>query len=332
MGRTDVLLTSAVDNAKAAVTRAHRYDPDLHPEFALFCEYFGTAPLAMRPGKPKDKNLIENALGVFWRWARRRVNERRCYSLGELNEYLIELANIFNDRIQRKYGVSRRAKFEGGEREKLLPLPAGVYSYGEWKKATAHPDCHIQVIKNFYSVPYQLRGKELDVRISSAIIEIYSALDCVARHIRAPANQYGRYFTNHQHLPEAHRAMLEHTPQHCLEEARTIGTATELIVESYIKEARHPLMYLRRAQGLLRLAKRYSRDELEHACTIILSIGATAPRLNDIEGIIKRNLYAQVEQPQPLRRKDNPFLRGQKTWSLNINLKGEKIEHSRSYN
>ena len=57
--------TTAVDNAKAQVTRAHRYDADINPEFFRFAEHFGTAPLAMRPRKPKDKNLIENALGCF---------------------------------------------------------------------------------------------------------------------------------------------------------------------------------------------------------------------------------------------------------------------------
>jgi len=72
-----VPLTTAVDNAKATVHRPHRYDPDLNKEFAHFCEHFGTAPLAMRPGKPKDKNLIENSLGVFWRWARRFLRDRR---------------------------------------------------------------------------------------------------------------------------------------------------------------------------------------------------------------------------------------------------------------
>jgi transposase len=62
-----VPLTTAVDNAKTLVGRAHRYDPDIHREFSHFAEHHGTAPLAMRPGKPKDKNFIENALGVFWR-------------------------------------------------------------------------------------------------------------------------------------------------------------------------------------------------------------------------------------------------------------------------
>ena len=145
-----VPMTCVIDNAKTLVTRAHQYDPDLNKEFALFCAFHGTAPIATRPAKPKDKNLIENALGVFWRWARLRIRGRTFFSLGELNLFVKELADDFNARIQRKYGLSRRQKFEHGEREKLLPLPVQNYRYGEWKLAKLHPDCHIQIEMNFY--------------------------------------------------------------------------------------------------------------------------------------------------------------------------------------
>ena len=327
-----VPLTSAVDNAKASVTRADRYDPDLNPEFALFCEHFGTAPLAMRPGKPKDKNLIENALGVFWRWARRRINERRCFSLGELNEYLSSLADEFNERIQRKYGVSRRTKFNGSEKEVLLPIPSTAYSYGEWKKAIPHPDCHIQVGKNFYSIPYQFRGRDVEVRIGSSLVEVFVDLKCVARHLRAHPNQQGNYITRNEHLPETHQAMREQTPQYCIDEARKIGPATELIIDSLITSARHPLMLLRRAQGILRLAKRYSNAELESSCLVVLNIGSSSPRLKDIEGIIKNNVEEHQGSITPINRKTNPFLRGQKTWKTSQLLAGEINECSRSNN
>src|SRR5690606_35076927 len=113
--------------------KAHRYDPDINKEFMHFCEHYGTAPIATRPKSPKDKNIIENALGVFWRWADRRIRNRTFYSIGELNTFLRELADEFNVRIQRKYGLSRRDKFEQGEREKLLALPASTYRCGIWK-------------------------------------------------------------------------------------------------------------------------------------------------------------------------------------------------------
>lgn len=309
-----VPLTSAVDNAKAAVNKAHRYDPDINQEFAYFCGHHGTAPLAMRPRKPKDKNLIENALGVFWRWARRLLRAKTFFSLGELNAYLLQLADDFNARIQRKYGISRRQKFEEGERAKLLPLPVTSYLYGEWKRAKVHPDCHIQVEKNFYSVPFQLRGKEVDVRKTTALIDIYSSLECVARHIRAHPNTMGQHLTKDGHLPEAHRALREATPQHAIDEAADVGCATEAVIRSLIEGARHPLMYLRRVQGILRLVKRYSKADLERACTTLVAIGTQLPRLNDVEALIKNNRDPKSAPVIPLKRQPNPFLRGQDSW------------------
>lgn len=309
-----VAQTTAVDNAKALVGRAHRYDPDIHREFSHFAEHYGTAPLAMRPGKPKDKNMIENALGVFWRWARRRLVSRQFYCLGDLNDFLQELADTFNDRVQRKYGQSRQQKFEAGERGKLLPLPSSHYSYGEWKVAKVHPDCHVQVIKNFYSVPYQFRGKEVSVRITDGLVEIYSDLECVARHLRIQAVVAGQYRTVDSHLPESHRALREATPQMALAHAHDIGFATETMVRSLIEEARHPLMYLRRVQGILRLEKRYSKAALENAAKILVEAGATMPRLNDVEAIIKNNVGTKSAALLTIRRGPNPYLRGQISW------------------
>lgn len=309
--------TTAVDNAKALVNRAHRYDPDIHREFSHFAEHYGTAPLAMRPGKPKDKNFIENALGVFWRWARRQIAARQFYSLGDLNDFLRELADAFNDRVQRKYGQSRLQKFEAGEREKLLALPHCSYSLGDWKVAKVHPDCHIQVAKNFYSVPYQFRGKEVEVRISEGLVEVFANLECIARHLRIQAVVAGQYRTVENHLPDAHRAMREATPQMALAQAEQVGVATLGIVRPLIEEARHPLMYLRRVQGILRLERRYSREALEKACETLGLAGIKAPRLRDVEGIIKCNLDSRSAAILPMRRGPNPYLRGQMSWRHN---------------
>lgn len=306
--------TSAVDNAKAAVNKAHRYDPDIHREFAYLCEHFGTAPLAMRPGKPKDKNLIENALGVFWRWARRRIRDKTCYSIGELNEFVLLLVSDFNNRIQRKYGTSRREKFAEGEKSKLHPLPDAAYSFGTWKVAKVHPDCHIQIGKNFYSIPHQERGKSLDVRITATMLDVYSDLNCVARHLVAPSRTMGKYITQSKHLPESHIALRESTPQNAIEDAACIGPATELVVKSLIEEARHPLQHLRRVQGILRLAKRYSAASLERACTTVIEIGSQTPRLSDIEALIKSNLDPKAASIIPIQRHPNPYLRGQDAW------------------
>jgi len=187
-----VTSTIVFDNAKAQVTKAVNFDPEINSEFSLFCDNYNIAPIAARPGQPKDKSLIENSLGVFWRWAWPQIRKKEFFSLQEINAELASLAETFNSRIQKKYGLSRRQKFESFEKSKLKPLPAQTYESGVWKKVKVHPDCHIQVNYNFFSVPYKYRGQELNIRISKQCLEVYSGLERVAIH-RIPLNNRGRY-------------------------------------------------------------------------------------------------------------------------------------------
>jgi hypothetical protein len=194
-------------------------------------------------------------------------------------------------------------------------MPERNYRYGEWKQAKLHPDCHIQLELNFYSAPYDLRGKVMDVRVSQSLVEIFYDLDRVAVHSRAIGNTRGRYFTMKEHLPPAHVAMLDATPQMLLEQAEDIGPATKSIVDQLINGADHPLTYMRRVQGILRLGKRYSKPALERARGKVQGIGVENPKLKDIEAIITSNLSPNSADIIPMRKKPNQFLRGQSNWS-----------------
>jgi transposase len=310
-----VPLTTAFDNAKAAVTKAHRYDPDINPEFAMFCEHFSTAPLAMRPGKPKDKNLIENALGVFWRWARRKLLKRRYYSLAELNQALHALIDEFNDRVQRKYGVSRRQKFLGGEKDRLLPMPQRSWNHGEWKSPTVHPDCHVQIDYNFYSVPHNFRGKIVNARVGSALIEIFSSNECVARHHRLAGSMRGRYSTKKEHLPPSQLAILETTPQSVIRDAKKIGPCTGQMITQIIEGAAHPLRYLRRCQGILRLIKDFSPEAIEHVSALLISMNQSTATYDDYKKLLLNKDRQNTLANAVTTRSKKAFLRGQTSWS-----------------
>jgi hypothetical protein len=188
---------------------------------------------------------------------------------------------------------SRRQKFEQSEREKLLELPATAYDVGEWKKLKLHPDCHVQCCYNLYSALYALRAKELDVRVTSHFVEIFHQLERVAIHLAASANHRGRYVTKDAHLPPAHLSMKEFTPMKALADAAHVGAATKQIVESLLTTVPHPLLHLRRVQGILRLAARHSAAALESACQVLVYLGVQLPRLDDVEGTIK-NRSTQV--------------------------------------
>lgn len=311
------------DNAKANVSKAHRYDPDVNPEFARLCEHYQTAEIAVRPASPKDKNVIENALGVFRRWAKPKLAVKKFFSIEALNEYIRELCDDFNNRTMKKYGMSREEKFQL-EKSLLIPLPEHAYQHGAWKKLVLHPDCHLQVDKNFFSAPHALRSLTLDVRITQKFVEIFHKLERVAVHKNVPPTTLGRYITDQSHYPEAIQALSEFTPRRAIQQAESIGPSTEEIVRNLIEKSRHPLMHLRRVQGILRLSQRYSVTALEGACTrMVACLGSVNPRLRDIEAIIRN--VGREEAPQTIQRAaGNPNLRGQESWNeeteVNLNI------------
>jgi len=304
--------TLVFDNAKAQVTRADKFDADLNSEFSLFCDHYEIAPIAARPRCPKDKSLIENSLGVFWRWAWPQLRKKTFFSLREINAELERLLLVFNDRVQKKYGLSRRQRFDQFEKQKLKPLPVKRYDFGSWKKSKVHPDCHIQVSHNFYSVPYKYRFQELNVRINGRTLEVFSGLERVTVHT-IPLSKKGCYITNKNHLPESHQALLEQTPQNAIKEALTVGVNTHEMVKRLIEEARHPLAYLRRIQGILRLKKRYSSQSLEEASEFFKSASLTDIKVRNIEQVI--SAQSKVLKPKKVNRKENENLRGQVSWS-----------------
>src|SRR4029077_1152328 len=73
------------DNLKAAVTNPDRYDPGLNRTDAEMAGHYGTAILAARPRRPKDKAKVEVAVQIAQRWILARLRNQRFFSLAELN-------------------------------------------------------------------------------------------------------------------------------------------------------------------------------------------------------------------------------------------------------
>ena len=113
-----------------------------------------------------------------------RLRHRRFFSLPDLNVAIAALLENLNNRPMRRIGKSRRQLFEEIERPALAPLPPVPFEYAEWKSAKVHPDYHVEVDKTFYSVPHQLIGRCVEVRLTHRMVEIFHAHQRVASHVR----------------------------------------------------------------------------------------------------------------------------------------------------
>ena len=191
------------DQLKSAVTRACRYDPDVNRTYAELAARYGVAVVPARPGKPKDKAKVEVAVRVVQRWILARLRNQTFFALDALNARIRELVAELNARTMRKYGFSRQELFDSAERAALRPLPAEPFEFAEFRRVKGNIDYHVELDRHSYSVPYRLRGEEVEIRFTLTTVEVLHKNARVASHIRS--GKAGHHATDAGHMPDAHR-------------------------------------------------------------------------------------------------------------------------------
>jgi transposase len=287
------------DNLRAAVRRPDRYAPQPNATYLELARHYGTAILPARPYKPKDKAKAEVAVQVVERWILARLRHRSFFSLAELNAAIAALLVALNERPFQKLPGSRRTLFEQLERPALKALPAAAFEYAEWRHAKVGIDYHVEVDKRCYSVPHRLVGERVDVRLSARTVEVLHRGKRVAAH---PRQGPGRFSTLDAHMPEAHRAHRQWSPQRFLDWAQAIGAATRAVVAHQLTDRPHPEHGYRACLGLLAHARRYGEARLEAACTRALAIAS--PSYRSVSSILRQGLDRQPlagdEEPSAL--------------------------------
>ena len=74
------------DNLKSAVIRSDRYEPTLNRMLEEFANHYRTAIIPARPGKPKDKALVEAMVRNAYTRVYAPLRNRTFYSLEEVNQ------------------------------------------------------------------------------------------------------------------------------------------------------------------------------------------------------------------------------------------------------
>ena len=274
------------DQLKSGVTTPCRYEPGIQRTYEEMATHYGTAVLPARARKPKDKAKAEVGVQIVQRWILARIRNEVFFSLAELNERVAELLVDLNNRNMRLYGASRRELFERLDQPVLRPLPPERFEYGEWTQAKVNIDYHIEVDGHLYSVPHQLRGERVDIRLSAGTVEAYFKSRRVASHRRSHLR--GRFTTTPGHMPKAHREHRDWSPSRLIGWAEKVGPQTAGLVEAILQSRPHPEQGYRSCLGILRLSKRYGDDRLERACRRALRAGARSYR--HVDSILKNGL------------------------------------------
>jgi transposase len=191
------------------------------------------------------------------------LRNRTFFGVAELNLAIRELLERLNNKKFKKLPTTRRELFETLDHPALKPLPAERYPFVDWKTAKVGIDYHIEVDRHFYSVPYQLVGEQVNVRLGPQVVEVLYKNRRVAGHVCSYLP--GRATTNPEHRAGAHREYLEWTPSRITRWAGKIGPQTEKLVEAVMASKPHPEQGYRSCLGIIRLAKRYPPERVEAA-------------------------------------------------------------------
>ena len=88
----------------------------------------------------------------------------------------------------------------------MKPLPTHRYQYATWKKAKVHLDYHVEVERRYYSVPYRLIGKTVEVVPVGEVVRMEHGGQLVAEHPRLAGKHQMRILREHGPGPAARNA------------------------------------------------------------------------------------------------------------------------------
>jgi hypothetical protein len=256
-----------IDNLKAAILESNFYEPVYQRMYREIAGYYGFKPLPCRAYHPNDKGKVESGIKYvknnFFK-GRKFVNGTDCDR--RLRQWM-EGAN------RRVHGTTKRVPLEVfnlEERQKLLPLPEARYRMCGAGSRLVYHDCHIFVEGNYYSVPFEYVGREVDIEIENSLVRVFHNGKQIALHTRIRGK--GQFSTVQSHYPKYKQySETEHQENYQVKMAE-IGVFAEQLFFLILKHTR--TYWHQPVKGILSLTKKYPAHVVEMACKRAFAYGA----------------------------------------------------------
>ena len=275
------------DNLKTGVTKHTSKEIVLNKTYAEMAEHYQTIVMPARVRSPRDKASVEGSVKIVTTWIIQALRHEKFFSIKELNKEIWRKLEELNHRPFQNRKGSRWSAFLEEEKFALSPLPETPYRLSEWRTAKVRPDYHISINSMFYSVPYEIIGKDVDVRVSDRMIEVYFNHMRVASH-QTLYGKFGQFATLKEHMPQNHRLYVEQTPEEALKWASSIGESTHTVVLFILNNYDVEKQALNVIFTLKKLDRHYTIYEIERACKDVLA-ATNRPTVKSIQTIIKSN-------------------------------------------
>ena len=278
-----------IDNLKAGVITPDFYEPLIQAQYAACLAHYGCSPVTARIGRGQDKGKVESGVKYGKNNFLPRIDHRDYYRLGsDLTRWNEQTCNL------RLHGTTRRIPaevFKDIEYKALKPLPPERFELFDIETRKVNAFGHIHYKNNYYSVPYQLIGRELVVKSNLSVLRIFADNTRVAVHDIAKGQ--GQYITREEHQPEY---KLKKPRSYYEEKMITIGEyAHNFMLELENIKPRHWHEMIR---GILHLCRFYDNQAINLSCKRALSYGAIS--YQEVKTILEKRLYClheEIEMP-----------------------------------
>ena len=258
------------DNLKSAVTKSNRYEPDINRLMEHLGNHYGFVTLPARPGKPKDKCLVENQVKLMYQRVYAPLRKRIFFSLEELNKAVLEQVELHNSKRMQQRPYSRLEQFVSHEKQALKELPEHPFEVQYDTELTVSANCCIYLgrDKHYYSVPYQYIGQKVKVVYNRTLVKVYLKGQRIATHPRIEGFGYSlleEHTASHSNA-YSKRSVAYYT-QKAAEKSILLKELFELMFAS---KNVPPEFFYNKCDGLLRLQRITPKEQMERACLIAI--------------------------------------------------------------
>lgn len=185
-----------IDNTHVVVLRGTGRDMVPVPEMAAFAERYGFAFAAHEKG---DANRSAHVERGFDHVENNFLAGRDFEDFGHANREAVAWCDRVNAATRRELHASARELF-AKEQPALEPLPLWVPEIYVLHHRVVDLEGYVHVDGNVYSVPYQLIGRQVEVRESKGNVRVFQGPRLVAEHERALGAEKRRV-TRPEHRP-----------------------------------------------------------------------------------------------------------------------------------
>lgn len=273
------------DNLRAGVTKNTRYETLIPRAYREMSDHYGTAIVPARVEHPKDKPNAEGGVKFATTWILAALRGEQFFSITEAKQGVSQKLKELNERPFKKRAGNRRLAFENEEEEFLQTLPASPYEPAVWSTAKVQNDYLISDGVNKYTVPFDLIGEHVDIRITNDAVEVFFHGSRVASHVRRKKAERDPIRVR-EHMPPEHQKYLSYAPDEFLGWAAMVGPDTQKVVEYFLSSGKEPEQGFKYCASLMRSADRYGQDRVEKACGRLLSF-TSQPSYRSIVTILK---------------------------------------------